>query len=174
MRNSIHVRLPGLWCCFAWHLFQSTSTHAVHMACKSNYRLCTFTELTGIAGTPDSVNWHACRLHILVPLHRAGWVLDSSQITNYAGSAMSKASCSGKCCLPSHQVEQCKVLMQATIQHRMDQKGVVGAVRVACRSLSSQGLRRSLEDQASPRHLLMQRRSADASCRRSMHMRQTM
>ncbi|KAL3158315.1 hypothetical protein ABBQ38_010559 [Trebouxia sp. C0009 RCD-2024] len=63
---------------------------------------------------------------------------------------------------------------QATIEHRMDQKGVVGAVRVACRSLCSRGLRRSLEDQASPRHLLLERRSTDACRRQSLHMRQTL
>lgn len=65
---------------------------------------------------------------------------------------------------------------QATVQHRIDQKSVVGAVRVACRSLCSQGLRRSQEDQASPRHQQMLQ-SGPVSCserRPSLHMRQTM
>ncbi|DBA87821.1 TPA: hypothetical protein ACH3X1_004819 [Trebouxia sp. C0004] len=65
---------------------------------------------------------------------------------------------------------------QATIQHRIDQKSVVGAVRVACRSLCPQGLRRSQEEQASPRHQHMLQ-IGPVSCserRRSFHMRQTM
>lgn len=37
--------------------------------------------------------------------------------------------------------------MQVTVRHRVEQKGVVGAVRVACRSLAADGLRRSVEDQ---------------------------
>jgi len=72
-----------------------------------------------------------------------------------------------------HHMTDSDFWLQATVQH---QKSVVGAVRVACRSLCSQGLRRSQEDQASPRHLQMLQ-SGPVSCserRQSLHMRQTM
>lgn len=58
---------------------------------------------------------------------------------------------------------------EVTVRHRVDQKGVVGAVRVACRSLCSDGLRRNLEDQCvtgSPRMT----RSSGSFQRTSLHL----
>lgn len=81
MHVSIDTRLPGLWCRFAGHLVHCTSTFADNSSRKPLI---------------DSVNWHACRLHILMPLHWAVPAVHSSQITIYTDPATSEASYIGE------------------------------------------------------------------------------
>lgn len=167
MESSSQIRLlaKNQYCALHWSCDQHQ--HTVHLQYRQRLPLCCCSLACLSWGDPCTVQQQ---------------VLDGSCTNAMEGLQKSltfakaaEHSLNGEnCCLPSSLAEKWCVPVQATMAHRVDQKGVVGAVRVACRSLSSKGLRRSLEDQASPRHLFLERRSADSLWRRSLHQRQTL